>query len=98
MLPVVFSTTSGAELERFTIESLCSREKLDASQVKLHKSLIRRSGVPVGIVWRIEGPRLVRCHAIWVEDENRILFYDSAGNRFYTVKLVESPEISLIPM
>lgn len=75
-------------------ESLCSQEKLDAEQVKLQKSLVRRGSTAIGMVIRVEGPRLMRSHAIWIERENRILFYDSSGKRFSTVQLAESPELA----
>jgi len=76
------------------VETLCTHEKLDAQQAMVKRSLIRTGSQPVGLVVRLQGPRQMRSHAIWAERENRILFYDSAGHRFATVKLAEMPDIA----
>lgn len=84
------------ELEHFMIDGLCDHEKLDRLQVRIQRSVIRRGATIVGLVIRIEGPRLMRLQALWVEPENRVLFYNSAGQRFATVKLAEAPEMGLL--
>ncbi len=84
------------ELERFMIDSLCDYEKLDREQVRIQRSVMRKGLAIVGMVIRIEGPRLMRLQALWVEPENRVLFYNSAGQRFAIVKLAESPEMGLL--
>lgn len=81
------------ELERFMADTLCQQERLDISQVKIHRSWMRKGNNLVGIVVRVDGPRLMRSQAIWSEQENRVLFYDSAGHRFAIVKLAEAPEL-----
>lgn len=96
MPPLVYSTISMNELERFMIDSLCDYEKLDRQQVRIQRSVMRKGLAIVGLVIRIEGPRLMRSQALWVEPENRILFYNSAGQRFATVKLAEAPEMGLL--
>lgn len=63
----------------------------DRQQVRIQRSVMRKGLAIVGLVIRIEGPRLMRSQALWVEPENRILFYNSAGQRFATVKLAEAP-------
>ena len=94
MPPVVFSSTSLTELDRFMAQTLCSHERLDMQQVQIRRTFMRQGTQIIGLAMRIEGPRLMRSHAIWAERENRILFYDSAGHRFAIVKLSESPELS----
>jgi hypothetical protein len=84
------------ELEGFMIDGLCDHEKLDRQQVRIQRSVMRKGLAIVGLVIRIEGPRLMRSQALWVEPENRILFYNSAGQRFATVKLAEAPEMGLL--
>lgn len=96
MLPLVYSTSSMNELERFMIEGLCNHERLDQQQVRVHRSALRRGSMIVGLVVRVEGPRLMRSQALWIEQENRVLFYNSAGQRFATVKLAEAPELGLL--
>jgi hypothetical protein len=93
MPPLVYSTSSMNELEGFMIDGLCDHEKLDRQQVRIQRSVMRKGLAIVGLVIRIEGPRLMRSQALWVEPENRILFYNSAGQRFATVKLAEAPEM-----
>lgn len=63
-------------------------------QVQIRRTLVRQGQESIGLAIRVEGPRLMRSHAIWAERENRILFYDSAGHRFAIVKLSESPLLS----
>ena len=77
------------------LQTLCHHERLDVGQVQIRRTLMRQGSEIIGLAMRIEGPRLMRSHAIWAERENRILFYDSAGHRFAVVKLSESPELSL---
>lgn len=84
------------ELEHFMIDGLCDHEKLDRQQVRIQRSVMRKGAAIIGLVIRIEGPRLMRSQALWVESENRVLFYNSAGLRFATVKLAESPEMGLL--
>lgn len=95
MPPVVFSTTSIIELEQFMLQTLCQHERLEVGLVQVKRTLMRQGTEIIGLAIRVQGPRLMRSHAIWAERENRILFYDSAGHRFAVVKLSESPEIAL---
>lgn len=93
MVPLVYSTTSFAELERFITGILCEQERLDAAQVQVKRTLMRQGPKVIGVVIRVAGPRLLTAHAIWAEHEHRLLFYNSAGNRFAEVKLAEAPEL-----
>lgn len=94
MPPVVYSTTSFADLERFMTQVLCEQERLDPDQVHVKRTLMRKGASIVGLVMRIAGTRLMQSHAIWAERENRILFYNSAGHRFAVVKLAEAPDLA----
>ena len=93
MPPAVYSTTSLLELEQFMLEQLCEQEKLDAAQVIRKRSVMRQGSEITGLIVRVEGPRLMRSQAIWAARENRLLFYNSAGQRFAVVKLADAPEI-----
>lgn len=72
--------------------TLCGHDRLDPDQTPLQRSLILRRGKPCGIFFQIHGPRLLRTYAVWAGDENRILFYDAAGERFAEVHLSEAPD------
>jgi hypothetical protein len=88
----VVSLTSLSGLCSFVHEELCRRERLDPAQAPLRTSTIRRSGRPCGLFLHVEGPRLMRSYAIWAGEENRVLFYDSAGVRSGEFTLSESPD------
>ena len=45
------------------------------------KRLITRKGKPCGLFLQALGPRLLKNFAIWAGDENRILYYNSSGER-----------------
>src|SRR4051794_30768611 len=93
MLPLVYATSSHVDLQQFVHRSLCEQERFDPDQTVLHQSPLRQGTRIVGMLLRLEGARLHGSQAVWVEAENRILFYNSAGQRFAEVKLVESPDI-----
>ena len=77
-------------------EKLCLRENLDPSTSPLKINKITRSGKMCGLFFEIKGPRMVRCYALWAGDEERILFYDSAGQRFAETKVHEGPDLRRI--
>jgi hypothetical protein len=73
-------------------EMLCTRDQLDPAQTSLQQALILRSGKPCGLFFQMSGPRLLRTHAVWAREEERILFYDSSGFRFAETRLCEGPD------
>ena len=34
----------------------------------------------------------MRCSALWIGEENRIIFYDSGGVRFHETQMSEAPD------
>ncbi|HMO36356.1 MAG TPA: hypothetical protein PKA06_09955 [Gemmatales bacterium] len=96
MIPLVYSTNSLHDLEQFIVAGLCAHENLDQAQVKVQRSLLRKGDAKIGLFIRISGPRLMQSQAIWIEPESRLLFYNSAGKRFATVKLAEAPELPTV--
>jgi hypothetical protein len=71
---------------------LCTHDHLDPLQTPLHEALILRAGKPCGLFFQVQGPRLLKTYAVWTGEENRILCYDSTGNRFAEVRLSEGPD------
>jgi hypothetical protein len=71
---------------------LCAHDQLDPDQTPLEQSVITRSGRPCGLFFQVQGPRRVRAYAVWAGEEGRVLFYDSAGQRFAEVRLSEAPD------
>jgi hypothetical protein len=80
------------QLRDYVRQTLCDRDRLDPDQAQLRQGLIQKRGRPCGLFFQIRGPRLMRTYAIWAGDENRILFYDSTGDRFAEARLCESPD------
>ena len=79
-------------LRAHVLTTLCNRYALDPRQTPLYQGVLRRRGKPCGLLFEVAGPRLLRARAVWAGDENRILFYDSAGERLAEVRLSEAPD------
>jgi hypothetical protein len=73
-------------------KTLCAHDQLDPTQTPMHQAKITRSGRPCGLFFQVQGPRMVKTYAVWAGDEDRILFYDSNGQRFAEVRLSEAPD------
>lgn len=80
------------ELRRHVRETLCSHDQLDPRHTPLHQAVIRRAGRPCGLFFLVQGPRLLKTYAVWAGEEDRILFYDSAGLRFAETRLSDAPD------
>lgn len=73
-------------------QRLCAKDQLDPGQTPLQQALILRAGKPCGLFFQLGGPRLLKTYALWAGEENRILYYDSAGLRFAETRLSEGPD------
>ncbi len=71
---------------------LCEPDCLDPLQTPLLKAIITRRGVPCGLFFQAQGPRLQKTYAVWAGDENRILFYNCNGERTAETRLSEAPD------
>jgi hypothetical protein len=80
------------QLRAHVLDVLCRHDQLDAAQTPLHQAVLTRSGRPCGLFFQVQGPRLVRTYAVWAGEEDRILFYDSTGQRFAQTRLSEGPD------
>jgi hypothetical protein len=88
----VVSLPTLAELCRHIHELLCRPDQLDPQQTPLQQAIITRRGRPCGIFFQVQGPRLLRNYAVWAGEENRILFYNSSGERIAEMRLSEAPD------
>jgi hypothetical protein len=88
----VVSLPTLPELYRHVHELLCRSDQLDLAQTPLQQMLIMRRGRPCGLFFHVEGPRLLRNYAVWAGEENRILFYNSSGERFAETRLTDGPD------
>jgi hypothetical protein len=91
MGPAVVAFTAVEELAAFVHQVLCDRDVLDPQQTPLFRTPLKKGGRACGLVFHVQGPRLLRTSAVWSADDDRIIFYDSTGTRFREVKLSESP-------
>lgn len=92
-MDAVVALPTRTDLRRFVRQVLCEHDRLDAGQTPFVEAVLRKSGKPCGLYFEVQGPRLLRAHAIWAADEHRILFYDSTGARFADIRLSEAPDV-----
>ena len=78
-------------LRHHVLQALCRTDNLDPEQTPLHQALITRRGRPCGLFFQVQGPRLLKNYAVWSCDENRILYYNCAGERIAETRLCEAP-------
>src|SRR5262245_58062873 len=87
MGPAVVGFSSVEELAAFVHAALCEKDTLDPRQTPLFRTPLRKAGRNCGLVFHVEGPRLLRTSAVWSTDDDRVIFYDSTGVRFRDVAL-----------
>jgi hypothetical protein len=80
------------ELRRHVLLILCRNDQLDVSQTPLQQAVITRRGKPCGLFFQVQGPRLLKNYAVWAGAENRILFYNGAGDRIAETRLTAGPD------
>jgi hypothetical protein len=80
------------KLRGHILQTLCAQDRLDPEQTPLYQAVIRGSGKPCGMFFQIQGPCRLQTYAVWAGQENRILFYDSTGQRFAESRLCEGPD------
>lgn len=96
--PSAVACTTLDELTAFVHTTLCQFDHLAPAETPIRQVPLTRGGKPCGVVYHVEGPRLLRTSAVWTADENRIIFYNSTGERVREVKLSESPDpVELVP-
>jgi hypothetical protein len=79
-------------LRQHVLETLCLHDNLDPAQTPLHQTPITRRGKTCGIFFELQGPRLLKTYAVWAGEEDRILFYDTTGERFAESRLSDAPD------
>jgi len=80
------------ELSRFVHERLCQHDPHDPQQSPLSRSVLTRASRACGLYFVVLGPRRVATYAVWAGEEDRILFYDSQGQRFAQARLGDAPD------
>ncbi len=80
------------DLRRHVHQALCARDLLDPEQAPLYEGRVLRRGRPCGLFFHVQGPRMLKSYALWAGEENRIFFYDSAGERYAELHLSDGPD------
>lgn len=89
----VLALSDIADLRKHVLLTLCAHDHLEPAQTPLSQGLITRRGRPCGLFFQAQGPRLLKTYAVWAGEEDRILFYDAAGQRFAETRLSEGPDV-----
>ena len=74
------------------LQNLYAHDQLNPNQTPLSQSVLVRAGRPYGLCFSVQGPPRVETYAIWVGEEDRVLFYDANGVRFVETCLVDGPD------
>jgi len=93
MGPAVVAFAAVEELAAYVHQVLCDKDVLDPKQSPLFRTPLKKRGRTCGLVFHVEGPRLLRTSAVWSADADRIIFYDSTGTRFHVAELAECPPL-----
>jgi len=91
MVTSIHQIRSLDDLRDYVNETLCRRYELQPNAFLLTERRLIRGGRPCGMYFCLHGPRQVRFTAIWENERNQVLFYDSGGERFQTTKLSAAP-------
>lgn len=83
------------DLREYVNQTLCEHHQLETDAFPMTEQILVRSRTPCGIYFCLHGPRSLKVSAIWETDRNTILFYDSSGERFHKIQLVETPSLEL---
>jgi len=94
MSQAVIACAAVEDLAAFVRQVLCERDSLDPAQTPMFRTPMQKANRVCGLIFHVEGPRLLRTSAVWSSDDDRIIFYDSTGIRFREVNLSESPVLA----
>lgn len=89
----VIACAAMEDLAAMVHQKLCEKDALDPTQTPIFRTPLRKGSRVCGMVFHVEGPRLMRTSAVWSADDDRVIFYDSSGMRFQEVRLSESPAL-----
>ena len=78
------------KLREFVMEELCSQNELLPDAFPMTQRVLYKQGMSCGIFYCLHGPRSVRLTAVLDTQSNRVLFYDSKGQRASSHDLNES--------
>jgi hypothetical protein len=96
MVTSVLQFGSLSDVRDYVNDVFCTYYQLQLGAFRMTERLLLRGGRPCGIRYCLYGPRAVRFTAIWETERNRILFYDSTGERFFKAQVIEAPALERV--
>jgi hypothetical protein len=69
------------DVRKFVQQSICDQHGLEVTSAPMSERALLRGSRTCGIFFCVQGPRNVRFTAIWDQEKNAVLFYDSSGER-----------------
>lgn len=81
-------------LRQFVRETLSQAEHLEAAAFPFTERMLLRRRLPCGMFFCLHGPRSVKLTAVWDALTNVLLFYNAAGERYLTTKLIQAPPLA----
>ena len=75
------------DVRQFVQHFICVHNDLDKASAAMTERVLFRGGKSCGVLFCVQGPRNVKFTAIWAQDQNTVLFYDSAGQRQHQTKV-----------
>jgi hypothetical protein len=82
------------DLRRHVLKTLCAHDQLEPSETPFFQGLITRSARACGLFFQVQGPRMLKAYAVWAGEEDRILYYDSTGERFGETQLSDGSALA----
>jgi len=70
-----------SSVRKIVEEQLCSENCLLPDSFPITERVLYKRGIPCGVLFCLHGPRSVRLTAVLDTNSNRILFYNSQGQR-----------------
>ena len=87
----IVSLPTHHELQSYIHQVLCDIDRLDSSLTPVRVQPLTRAGKLCGMIFYVEGPRKLRNSAVWSSDDQRVLVYNSIGEKVMQIRLSESP-------
>ena len=91
MLLTMKSDSAGTQgiddVRQFVQRAICQQNDLDAAAAPMTERMLVGRGKACGVLFCVQGPRSVTFTAIWDQEQNAVVFYDSAGRTRQRMKL-----------
>jgi hypothetical protein len=87
MKPDLAGTQGLSDVRQLVQRTICEQNDLEAAAAPMTERVLVRQGKSCGVLFCVKGPRSVTFTAIWDQEQNAVLFYDSTGKSQQRTKL-----------